>query len=406
MPGADDDAVLVEHGRLTGRDAVHRLVELEPEAAAVGSTSAGERRRAVAKLRVGPRRPARRAVPSAATDVRASDSRGPTTTVFVAGIAAQRIERLPVGDAEPPALARREPPVAVVASDLVPSSSTIRPSRAAARAARGSRGSRRRRGSTPPGSRAAAQRRARRAPPRRASRPSICSPSGNQMRSSCAGSSRASMYDWSFARVDGAREQQPAAVLDDARVVAGREPVGARAPREGEQLREAEAAVAARCTDSAFRRARSRRRTGRRPPGGTPPAGRASRAARRARGTSHALRSRPRASSRPARRPAPSGSSQSRSVTPTAFGPARRSATALSTPPLIATATRPGFGAAPEHRPDRVRERVDGERLSADGRSLEQRQPDERPVETVGVCLDDPLTVDGEAHEGPLAAAG
>src|SRR5690242_17352474 len=38
----------------------------------------------------------------------------------------------------------------------------------------------------------------------------------------------------------------------------------------------------------------------------------------------------------------PSGSSQSRRVTPTAFGSERRRATALSTPPLIATATRPG----------------------------------------------------------------
>jgi len=33
-------------------------------------------------------------------------------------------------------------------------------------------------------------------------------------------------------------------------------------------------------------------------------------------------------------------------VTPIAFGAARRRATALSTPPLIATAIRPGVGAA------------------------------------------------------------
>src|SRR5207302_1740442 len=37
----------------------------------------------------------------------------------------------------------------------------------------------------------------------------------------------------------------------------------------------------------------------------------------------------------------PAGSSHRRSVTPTAFGNARSSATALSTPPLIATAVRP-----------------------------------------------------------------
>ena len=42
----------------------------------------------------------------------------------------------------------------------------------------------------------------------------------------------------------------------------------------------------------------------------------------------------------------PAGSSQSLSVTPIARGPARSSATALSTPPLIATAIRPGSGAA------------------------------------------------------------
>ena len=42
----------------------------------------------------------------------------------------------------------------------------------------------------------------------------------------------------------------------------------------------------------------------------------------------------------------PAGSSQSRSVTPTASGRARGRVTALSTPPLIATATRPGLGAA------------------------------------------------------------
>ncbi len=42
----------------------------------------------------------------------------------------------------------------------------------------------------------------------------------------------------------------------------------------------------------------------------------------------------------------PSGSVHSLSVTPRASGPARRSATAESTPPLIATATRPGAGGA------------------------------------------------------------
>ena len=98
-----------------------------------------------------------------------------------------------------------------------------------------------------------------------------------------------------------------------------------------------------------------------------------------------------------------SGSIQSRSVTPIAAGPARSSATALSTPPLIATATRSGSGSAPEDRPDRVRERVDGERLAADGGRFEQRQADERAVEAVGVGLDDSVAVEREPNESPVA---
>ena len=49
--------------------------------------------------------------------MRASASRGPTTTVFVRGVGAQRVER-PLGDdAEPAALPGREPPVPVVLAD-------------------------------------------------------------------------------------------------------------------------------------------------------------------------------------------------------------------------------------------------------------------------------------------------
>ena len=98
-------------------------------------------------------------------------------------------------------------------------------------------------------------------------------------------------------------------MLRDARVVAGREPVAAGAAREREQLREAEAAVAAdaRVRRLAARIAAHERR--RRPRGGTPRAGRASRAEARADGTSRARRSPPPASSTRARRPGPSGSS-------------------------------------------------------------------------------------------------
>ena len=90
-------------------------------------------------------------------------------------------------------------------------------------------------------------------------------------------------------------------------------------------------------------------------------------------------------------------------MTPIASGPARRSATAESTPPLIATATRSGDGAAPEDRPDRVRERVDRERLAADRGRLEQAQPAQVGVEPVGVGIDDPVAVEPQPDERPAA---
>ena len=58
-----------------------------------------------------------------------------------------------------------------------------------------------------------------------------------------------------------------------------------------------------------------------------------------------------------------------------------------------------------ESRADRVRERVDRERLATDGRRFEQRQPDERPLEPLGVCLDDPITLETEANERKLSPA-
>ena len=92
-------------------------------------------------------------------------------------------------------------------------------------------------------------------------------------------------------------------------------------------------------------------------------------------------------------------------MTPIAFGAARRSATALSTPPLIATAIRPGAGAAVNDGRDRVRERVGGERLAGDGGGLEQRQADERPLEAGRVGLDDPIVVDEQPDGGVVVAA-
>ena len=89
-------------------------------------------------------------------------------------------------------------------------------------------------------------------------------------------------------------------------------------------------------------------------------------------------------------------------MTPIAFGPARRSATALSTPPLMATAMRSGIGFGAEDLRERVCERVRGERLPGHGGGLEQRQPGERAREARCVGVHDPVAVDREAHKGEL----
>src|SRR5215208_7907201 len=59
----------------------------------------------------------------------------------------------------------------------------------------------------------------------------------------------------------------------------------------------------------------------------------------------------------------------------------------------------------PEDRPERVRERVDRELVAPDGRRLQQRQPFERPLEPFRLGADDPLALDGQAHERPAAVA-
>ena len=193
-------------------------------------------------------------------------------------------------------------------------------------------------------------------------------------------------------------------MLDDARVVARRKPGGAGAPGELEQLREAEAPVAA--------RARIRRlaagvaldeRLHDRPAESLPRVQGDVRNAERMTGLARgdhglgraagALRvGRLRVDPEPERhadRGRPCPQERDRAV----HAAAHRD-------------RDPGrIGLGLEDRTDRVRERVDGEPLAADGGSLEQRQADERPLETVGVGLDDPVAVDDEAHAGPLVAA-
>ena len=135
-------------------------------------------------------------------------------------------------------------------------------------------------------------------------------------------------------------------MTNDPRVVTGREPARTGAIGEREQLGETKACRCTRCTDSASRRVRNRGRTAptiaRRNSSrrssvtcGRPSTWHVSRAAITALGEQQA-----RSVSGPA------GSIQSLSVTPSACGPARSSATALSTPPLIATATRSGSASA------------------------------------------------------------
>jgi hypothetical protein len=63
----------------------------------------------------------------------------------------------------------------------------------------------------------------------------------------------------------------------------------------------------------------------------------------------------------------------------------------------------PGRRRGAEDGPDRVRERVDGQRLAADRRRLEEREARERAFEPRRVRLDDPLAVDGEPDERELA---
>ena len=58
-----------------------------------------------------------------------------------------------------------------------------------------------------------------------------------------------------------------------------------------------------------------------------------------------------------------------------------------------------------EDRPERVRERVDGERLASDRRCLEKRQSSEVAVESWCVRLDNPIAVDAQPDGRPLAGA-
>ncbi len=196
----------------------------------------------------------------------------------------------------------------------------------------------------------------------------------------------------------------PPAVLGDARVVAGREPVAAGARREREQLGEAEAAVAA---DARVRRLAARVAADeRRDDGAAELLAQVERDVRQpepvaglARGdhgvgrAARALRVGPLGIEPEAQRDADRVRHRAQQRDGAVDAAAHRDRRAAGT----------RLGA--EHRPERGRERVDRERLAADGRSLEQRQSDEPAVEPFRVRRDDPVAVDGELHRGPVAVA-
>ena len=65
-----------------------------------------------------------------------------------------------------------------------------------------------------------------------------------------------------------------------------------------------------------------------------------------------------------------------------------------------------GVGIGAEDRPESVGERVDDETLSGHRGRLEQRQADERGLQPVGVRVDDHVAVEYEADHGPVLSAG
>ena len=89
-------------------------------------------------------------------------------------------------------------------------------------------------------------------------------------------------------------------------------------------------------------------------------------------------------------------------MTPIAFGKDLSSATALSTPPLIATATRPALRGARKTGPIALASASTGKRLPANGSSLEQSQPNKRTIEPGSISLDNALAIKRQPHKREL----
>jgi hypothetical protein len=205
-------------------------------------------------------------------------------------------------------------------------------------------------------------------------------------------------------RIGAAGEQKPSLPLDDARVVARHQVLGAGAPRERQQLGEAEAAVAARARIRrlAARIAAHERRHDRAPEllaeveRHVRHAEAVARLARRDHALGRAagalgvrpLRIEPEAK-RHTHRVRQGAQERDRAVHAAAHrhrDPAR---------------TRPRA----EGRPERVRKRIHDQGLAPDCRRLEEGQAREVALEARRVRLDDPLTVDHQADRRPFAGA-
>ena len=193
-------------------------------------------------------------------------------------------------------------------------------------------------------------------------------------------------------------------MLDDPRVVAGRQPRRTSAAREREQLREPKAPVAARArirrlsagigVDERLHDRGAERFAGvERHVRETEPVTRLARrdhGLRRAAGT---LRR-----GRFGIDPEPERDPDRRGAGPQQSHRAVHAAAHRDGDPL-------GIRLGAEDRPDRVRERVDDESLAGDRGRFEQRQADERGFQPVRVRVDDPVAVEDEANDRPVATA-
>ena len=406
-PGADDDAVLVEHrglARARRRKRARRARARKPPSWLVD----GRRNRGASGSEASPRRARRRRTAGLARwTVRvASASWARRRRCSSRRRCAPRTAARPTATPSP----RRWPGVKRQKPSCVPSSRPVLvDDRALLRdepvPPEERRGSRRRRGSTPPGSPAlrAAARPARSASARVSSFVCVAErkpqpieearvePREHVRTGPCSRPRRA--------RAGGVRGAGRCARSGRSRGARRRRARRTRAARRNGSSR------CTRCTGSASRRARSRGRTAptiaRRNSSrrssvtcGSPRAWHVSRAAITALGEQQA------------RSPSgPAGSIQSRSVTPSACVAARSSATALSTPPLIATATRSGCGSARKTCASAFASASTASVSPPTAAASSSVSPSSARASAGRVGGDDAVAVDGEADERELGAA-